>query len=48
MYWTVFIVLLLSWLLGVVTWNPFGGFIHLLLFLAIALVLFRVVTSRPV
>jgi hypothetical protein len=41
MLWTVFSVLLALWLLGVVSANTFGGFIHVLLVLAIALVLMR-------
>jgi hypothetical protein len=42
MLWTIFILLLVLWLLGIVSANTFGGFIHVLLFLAIAVVLLRV------
>ena len=43
MLWTVFAVLLVLWLLGIVSSNTFGGFIHVLLALAVATVLMRVV-----
>jgi hypothetical protein len=43
MLWTVFAVLLVLWLLGIVSANTFGGFIHVLLALAVATVLMRVV-----
>jgi hypothetical protein len=43
MLWTVFAVLLGLWLLGIVSSNTFGGFIHVLLALAVAAVLLRVV-----
>jgi hypothetical protein len=42
MLWTIFVVLLTLWLLGVVSANTFGGFIHVLLWIAIAVVLLRV------
>jgi len=41
MLWTAFTVLLALWLLGIVSANTFGGFIHVLLVLAIALMLMR-------
>jgi hypothetical protein len=46
MLWTIFVILLVLWLLGVVSANTFGGFIHILLVLAIALVLIRVIQGR--
>lgn len=42
MLWTIFAILLVLWLLGVVSANTFGGFIHVLLFVAVAVVLMRV------
>ena len=48
MLWTIFIILLVLWLLGVVSAHTFGGFIHLLLVLAVAVVLIRVIQGRPV
>ena len=46
MLWTIFVVLLLLWLLGMVTAHTMGGFIHLLLILALAAVLIRVIQGR--
>jgi len=46
MIWTIFIVLLALWLLGLVTSYTMGGFIHLLLLLAIAVVLIRFIQGR--
>ena len=46
MLWTIFIILLVLWLLGIVSANTFGGFIHLLLWMAIAVVLLRVIQGR--
>jgi hypothetical protein len=46
MLWTIFVVLLALWLLGLVTSYTFGGFIHLLLAVAIIVVLFRFIQGR--
>lgn len=46
MLWTIFFVLLLLWLLGMVTSYTMGGFIHILLLLAVATVLIRVIQGR--
>ena len=43
---TVIIVLLVLWLLGVVTSYTLGGFIHLLLVVAVVVVLLRVIQGR--
>lgn len=43
---TLLIVLVVLWLLGVVTANTLGGFIHLLLVVAVAVVLIRVIQGR--
>ena len=48
MLWTIFAVLLVLWLLGVVTSYTLGGFIHILLLVAIASVLIRVIQGRTV
>ena len=48
MLWTICVVLLLLWLLGVTTAYTLGGFIHILLFLAIAAVLIRVIQGRRI
>lgn len=46
MLWTIFVVLLVLWLLGMVTSYTMGGFIHILLLVAIAAVLIRVIEGR--
>ena len=46
MLWTIFFVLLCLWLLGIVSANTFGGFIHVLLWAAIAVVLLGVLQGR--
>jgi len=44
--WTVAVVLLVLWLLGLVTSYTLGGFIHILLVLAIVAILVRVIQGR--
>lgn len=46
MLWTIFTVLIVLWLLGMVTSYTMGGFIHVLLLVAIATVLIRVIQGR--
>jgi hypothetical protein len=46
MLWTIFVILLVLWLLGLVTSYTLGGFIHILLILAIVVVLLRVIQGR--
>jgi hypothetical protein len=46
MLWTIFVVLLLMWLLGMVTSYTLGGFIHILLIIALASVLIRIIQGR--
>jgi len=46
--WTIFVILLVLWLLGMVSSYTMGGFIHLLLIVAIAVVLIRVIQGRRV
>lgn len=43
MLWTVAIILIVLWLLGIVTAYTMGGFIHILLVIAIVVVLVRVI-----
>jgi len=50
MLWTVFVVLLVLWLLGLVSGYTLGGFIYILLVLAVAVLLIRIIQggrSRP-
>ena len=46
MLWTLFIVLLVLWLLGVVSSYTLGGFIHLLLVLAVLALIFQLLSDR--
>lgn len=46
MLWTVFSILLALWMLGIVSAYTFGGFIHVLLAVAIAVVLLRVLQRQ--
>lgn len=46
MLWTIFVVLTVLWLLGMVTSYTMGGFIHILLALAIATMLIRIIQGR--
>ena len=48
MLWTIAVILLVLWALGLVTSYTLGGFIHILLFLAIVVVLIRVIQGRKV
>lgn len=47
MLWTIFVVLMVLWALGLVTSYTLGGFIHILLVIAIATVLIRIIQGRP-
>lgn len=46
MLWTIFAILVIAWLLGVISSYTLGGFIHLLLLLAIGVVLIRIIQGR--
>jgi hypothetical protein len=46
MLWTIVVILLVLWALGLVTSTSMGGLIHVLLVLAIAVVLIRVIQGR--
>ena len=48
MLWTIFVFLVVLWLLGIVTSYTMGGFIHLLLVLAVVVLLIRVLQGRSV
>jgi uncharacterized protein DUF5670 len=48
MLWTIFVILVVLWLLGMVSSYTLGGYIHLLLLVAIAVVLIRVIQGRRV
>jgi hypothetical protein len=46
MLWTIFVILLVLWLIGVVGSYTFGGLIHLLLVIAVAVVIIQLITGR--
>ncbi len=48
MFGTIAIILILLWLLGLVTSYTMGGFIHILLVLAIVVILVRLVQGRHI
>lgn len=48
MLWTIFVILMVLWLLGLVSSYTIGGFIHILLVLALAVLLINVIQGRRV
>ena len=46
MLWTIFVVLLVLWLVGLITSYTLGGFIHLLLVAAIVVLILQLVSGR--
>lgn len=46
MLWTIFVILLVLWLLGLVTSYTMGGFIHILLVVAIVVALIQIISGR--
>jgi hypothetical protein len=46
MLWTIFVVLIVLWLLGFATGNVFGGLVHILLLVAVAALVFQLVSGR--
>ncbi len=46
MLWTIFVVLLVLWLLGLVSSYTLGGFIHLLLVIAIVVLIIQLISGR--
>jgi hypothetical protein len=48
MLWTLFVILLILWALGLVTSYTFGGLIHILLLLALAVFFIRIIQGRRV
>jgi hypothetical protein len=46
MLWTIFVILVIMWLLGMVSSYTLGGFIHILLIMAIAVVLINIIQGR--
>lgn len=48
MLWTIFVILLVLWLLGLVTSYTMGGFVHILLVLAVVVLAIRLIQGRKV
>jgi hypothetical protein len=48
MLWTIFIILLVLWLLGLVTSYTFGGFVHILLVVALVVFVLQMLQGRRV
>jgi hypothetical protein len=48
MLWTIALILMVLWLLGLISSTTMGGFIHILLVIAIIVVLLRVIQGRRV
>ncbi|HXZ79868.1 MAG TPA: lmo0937 family membrane protein [Terriglobales bacterium] len=46
MLWTIFVILLILWLLGLVSSYTFGGFIHILLLIAVVVLILQLVQGR--
>jgi uncharacterized protein DUF5670 len=46
MLWTIFVILLVLWLLGLVSSYTLGGFIHILLVLAIVVLVLNLLSGR--
>ncbi len=48
MLWTILVILLVLWLLGMITSYTMGGFIHILLVIAVIILVVRLVSGRRV
>lgn len=46
MLWTIFVVLVVLWLLGMVSSYTMGGFLHVLLVIAVGVLLIRIIEGR--
>jgi uncharacterized membrane protein YtjA (UPF0391 family) len=46
MLWTIFVILLVLWLLGLVTSYTMGGFIHILLVIAVVILIINLIQGR--
>ena len=48
MLWTIFVILLVLWLLGIVSSYTMGGFVHVLLVVAVAVAVIQLLQGRKV
>ncbi len=46
MLWTIFVILLILWLLGLITGYTLSGFIHILLVIAVVILIINLVSGR--
>jgi hypothetical protein len=46
MLWTIFVILLVLWILGLVSSYTLGGFIHLLLLIAVVILIVNLISGR--
>jgi hypothetical protein len=46
MLWTIFVILLILWLLGLVSGYTLGGFVHILLVVAVIVIIINLVSGR--
>jgi hypothetical protein len=46
MLWTIFVILLVLWLLGMVSSYTIGGFIHILLLIALVVLILNIINGR--
>ena len=48
MLWTIFVILVVLWLLGLISGYTIGGYIHILVIIAIVVVLIRIIQGRKI
>ncbi|HVZ62011.1 MAG TPA: lmo0937 family membrane protein [Terriglobales bacterium] len=48
MLWTIFVILMILWLLGFATGTTFGGLVHLLILVALVLLIYNLLTVRRI
>jgi hypothetical protein len=48
MLWTIFVILLVLWLLGFATGTTFGGLVHLLIVLAVIVLVYNLISGRRI
>jgi uncharacterized membrane protein YtjA (UPF0391 family) len=46
MLWTIFVILLVLWLLGLVTGTTFGGLVHILIVIAVIVLVIQLLQGR--
>lgn len=46
MLWTIFVILVVLWLLGIVSGTTLGGFVHLLIVIAVIILIFNLLQGR--